>query len=200
MEGRRNIIVAAALSLWRAVWRTAVFAAFYIGFRWVLRYLPDFDVWIGGGILLDVSGFHLSVQQLPLVAVGWMFYAAGGLVMRSVSYRLRHIRVDHSHRSSRLLTDGIYVFSRHPMYSCFILTYIGIGVALHSLWGLIAGIFFSGISVLNTFYEERKLIEQFGDAYRRYREEVRRRLLPWYAWILLLLSAAGIVAGFMLRT
>jgi len=200
VQGGRNTVVAAVFAVLRAFRRTVVFAALYVGLRWVLRHLPDFDVWSGGRTLLEVSGFDLSAHELPFVAAGWLLYVTAGLVVRGATRRLHHVRTGPRRRPTKLLTDGIFALTRHPMYSCFILTYAGLGAALHSLWGAIAAVFLGGTAAAETFFEERRLTEQFGDAYRRYRRDVRTRLLPWYGWAAALPPLAAIVVGFVLRT
>jgi len=65
---------------------------------------------------------------------------------------------------------------RHPLYACI----------LAVLWfrpemmadGLLLAILWSGWIVVGTVLEERDLVADFGDAYRRYQREVPM-LVPW---------------------
>ena len=80
-------------------------------------------------------------------------------------------------QASELVTDGIYRFTRNPMYVGFTLWYLAAAVWRNSLWPFL----FLPIVLLVMLYgvilrEERYLERQFGDAYRAYRARVRRWL------------------------
>lgn len=74
-----------------------------------------------------------------------------------------------------LRTDGLHAWVRHPLYSGAYLI----------LWGhaqdplaLATAIWASAYFAIGTWFEERKLLRLYGDAYRRYRETVPA-ILPW---------------------
>ena len=73
-------------------------------------------------------------------------------------------------------TPSLYRYVRHPLYFGFILTFWSVptmsaGHLLFSAGG-------TGYILVGIWFEEKDLIHQFGDAYRRYRDEVGM-LLPW---------------------
>ena len=72
--------------------------------------------------------------------------------------------------------DGIYHFSRNPMYVGYFLYFLGC-VLLTKSWALLVVL---AIFQFSTHYlilsEERWCLEKFGDAYRQYMEAVRRYL------------------------
>ena len=77
--------------------------------------------------------------------------------------------------ATALVVAGPYRFSRNPIYVGMILLLLGIGVMVDSLWliGLAAPFaFVLRYGVIAR--EERYLEAKFGDAYRAYRERVRR--------------------------
>jgi protein-S-isoprenylcysteine O-methyltransferase Ste14 len=84
------------------------------------------------------------------------------------------IKEDH-----RLITEGIYAHIRHPIYSSYILLFMGYVVLFQAP---ISAMLF--IAVLVVWYgsrislEETMLIEKFGDAYRQYRTKTKR-LFPF---------------------
>jgi protein-S-isoprenylcysteine O-methyltransferase Ste14 len=79
-------------------------------------------------------------------------------------------------RSTPFFVDGPYRWVRHPLYAC----------VLALLWvrpemmadGLLLAILWSGWIVLGTVLEERDLVADFGDVYRRYQKQVPM-LVPW---------------------
>lgn len=74
-----------------------------------------------------------------------------------------------------LLTDGMYRWSRHPMYVAGITTWVGWAIYYGGL-AVMAGalLFASAIAFIAVPYEERALQARFGEAYSRYRASVPR--------------------------
>ena len=84
------------------------------------------------------------------------------------------IKLDH-----QLVTDGIYSFIRHPIYTSYILLFLGFCVMLQSLWGLglllaVCLVWFGNRIAI----EERMLEERFGDEYQSYCQRTKR-LFPY---------------------
>lgn len=79
--------------------------------------------------------------------------------------------------STALLTEGPYRYSRNPIYLGMILVLVGVAVLLGTRTPLLAiPLFF--VLITNQFIvnEEAMLEERFGEAYRDYRQRVRRWL------------------------
>ena len=72
--------------------------------------------------------------------------------------------------------DGLYRFSRNPMYVGYFLYFLGC-VLLTSSWALLAAL---AVFQLSTHFlilsEERWCLEQFGEAYRQYMKRARQYL------------------------
>jgi protein-S-isoprenylcysteine O-methyltransferase Ste14 len=78
-------------------------------------------------------------------------------------------------RTSRLITTGIYRFSRNPIYVAFLLVALGIACAVNSLWVLLMTIPLIVILDRYVIFKEEKYLEQkFGEEYEAYRRQVRR--------------------------
>jgi len=77
--------------------------------------------------------------------------------------------------TTTIVTDGVYAFTRNPMYLAATLLYVSISIAVDSAIAL-----FLLIPLLVVMHygvivrEERYLGAKFGDDYRRYRSKVRR--------------------------
>lgn len=79
--------------------------------------------------------------------------------------------------TTALATGGLYRFSRNPIYVGFALIYLGFAVAMDSPAAL--ALLIPCLIVVDRLViarEERYLEGRFGDAYRAYRNEVRRWL------------------------
>jgi protein-S-isoprenylcysteine O-methyltransferase Ste14 len=78
-------------------------------------------------------------------------------------------------KSTYLVTDGLFRFSRNPMYLGMLLFLLGTSIVLNIIGGLIISILF--IFYMNFFQimpEERALENLFGKDYRNYLKSVRR--------------------------
>lgn len=84
------------------------------------------------------------------------------------------IKSDH-----QLVTDGIYSFIRHPIYTSYILLFLGFCLMLQSLWGsglllMLCVVWFGNRIAI----EEQMLEERFGEEYHSYSQQTKR-LFPY---------------------
>lgn len=88
-----------------------------------------------------------------------------------------------AHEERRLATEGLYGLVRHPQYSGLFIGLFGEGV-VH--WPTIFSVtLYPLIIVAYTLLarrEERQMLAQFGDGYRRYRERVPMFFPDWHQW------------------
>ena len=77
----------------------------------------------------------------------------------------------------KLITNGPFHFSRHPMYLGFVLLLLGVSVVLGSLSSFIAPIMML-LTLEKKFIpqEEKQMEKHFGKKYREYLNRVRRWL------------------------
>jgi protein-S-isoprenylcysteine O-methyltransferase Ste14 len=76
-----------------------------------------------------------------------------------------------------LVVDGIYRFSRNPIYVAFLLVVVAFALWTNSIWFLLATViafFLLHFGVVKR--EERYLSDKFGEPYATYRRRVRRWL------------------------
>jgi protein-S-isoprenylcysteine O-methyltransferase Ste14 len=112
-----------------------------------------------GSALVIIGLTVMIVAQITL----WRFYSST-LV----------IREDH-----QLITHGVYRFARHPIYlGAIMVVCIGVPVFASSLYGLLTMSTLIPIILNRIRMEERMLTEEFGDAYRTYKETTRK-LIPF---------------------
>lgn len=70
--------------------------------------------------------------------------------------------------------NGLYKFSRNPMYVAFFIHFVGIGLLAGSWLFLVLLLLFQISVHYLILAEERWCVEQFGEEYKRYMKEVRR--------------------------
>jgi protein-S-isoprenylcysteine O-methyltransferase Ste14 len=143
------------------------------------RILPP--VWFAACLLAAVAlHFFLPVASFALLPVR----IAGAVIMvfgiymsatASGAFDRAGTPVVPFERSTVLLTDGWYRYTRNPMYLGMTLALAGSGVALGSVGALLPlPVFIVLIETLFIRGEEEFLEEIFGEDFRRYRTQVRR--------------------------
>lgn len=152
-------------------------------YRW---YRLFFSVFSAVNFFL-LAWFHLITPSKPafistLVAkIIGVFISILALVVFVLAFRQYDLKVwysDQSKQEYQLLTSGINKLVRHPLYFSAILGLIAM-VLIFPLW---KNVIFAIISliyiVIGALLEEQKLIQTFGDEYRKYRMKTKM-LIPF---------------------
>jgi protein-S-isoprenylcysteine O-methyltransferase Ste14 len=116
----------------------------------------------------------------PPVSYAGVALIVAGVVLAFVAKR-RFDRVGTTvrpfERSTTVVSDGPFGYSRNPMYLGMLLALSGLFVVLGSLSPLVVLPLFYWIIVTKFVRrEERHMVEQFGDVYGDYKRRVRRWL------------------------
>lgn len=105
--------------------------------------------------------------------LGWPIMGAGIALAAWATRTAADTDLENPHR---LVLDGPYGRSRHPMYVAWTLAYLGAGPAMSSRWPLILSPALGWWVRREAHREESRLIARFGGIYLRYMERVRRFL------------------------
>jgi protein-S-isoprenylcysteine O-methyltransferase Ste14 len=74
----------------------------------------------------------------------------------------------------KLVTKGIYRYSRHPMYLTLFPVFLGVGIATASWVFLLLSVVYMIMPLLFVDTEERHCLKFYGDAYRAYMDRTPR--------------------------
>jgi len=74
-----------------------------------------------------------------------------------------------------LVTDGLHEYVRHPLYCGTFLVFLGLS---GSPFGAATAFFVTLYLLFGLYSEERKLVELYGDSYRKYQQNVPA-FIPW---------------------
>ena len=113
--------------------------------------------WNLAGLLLVIPGLYLIIHS-------WKVFMRNGTPENYVD------------RPQVVVSDGVYRYSRNPMYVGAVATSFGLCLVLRgNLLSFIGPVFlFLVLQLVFIPYEERQMIGIFGDEYRNYMRKVRR--------------------------
>lgn len=98
-------------------------------------------------------------------------------IVSAIAFRRHGESLDVGKRTQKVVEDGIYAFSRNPVYLGFVLCVFGIGCIVNSVAIMLATIpTFAGLNWYTIPKEERYLRDQLGADYEHYTNRVRRWL------------------------
>ena len=114
----------------------------------------------------------LRLIGFALVVIGFLFG-----VSALFAFRKARTTLDPHGQVSAIVSDGIYRFSRNPIYLGFLLMVIGLPLNSGSYWGVVlAPVFVMSMNRLVIEKEEAYLEKKFKDVYSSYKSSVRRWL------------------------
>ncbi len=109
-----------------------------------------------------ISGFGFVLYITAIVVRNWSINTLG-------KYYSPHIKVESKHR---LVQEGPYRFVRHPIYLSIIVELLSAILIPNSYCSFfLALILYVPLLILRLYYEEKELIEMFGEQYIIYKNE-----------------------------
>jgi len=131
---------------------------------------PEVAGWLSQGFGIETE--TRRIVSLPLIIGGLLLDGAAAGYFRRIGTNVQPFKP-----TTVLGTEGLYRFSRNPIYLGFAITYAGLAVAMDSVLALL--LLIPCLLVVDRFViqrEERYLSAKFGADYDAYRARVRRWL------------------------
>jgi protein-S-isoprenylcysteine O-methyltransferase Ste14 len=121
-------------------------------------YIPAFVYSIFLPLKLGTAWFYVG---LPITLIGFI---AGVIVILNWAASPR----------GEPVTNGLYRYSRHPMYVSSFAFFLGVSIATASWVFLLFTVLLIGASFYFAPLEERSCLEKYGDVYREYMDKTPR--------------------------
>jgi len=174
----RNVATATYRLVYNVLALVTVLPALYLVFRLpdqeLYRFPAPWDSIALGVQALAALGLLYSVYQMD----AWFFLGLrqlGEPPQLGVRYSIE------ATSTPRLVTNGLHRFARHPLYTTsLIVLYLASPMSLN--W-LAFAISCNAYFFIGSIFEERKLVREFGAAYRAYQQHVPRLLPRPWLWL-----------------
>lgn len=127
---------------------------------------PNWMAWSKIGLPEWVRWFGVVIGVINVFGIYWLFNSIGSGITPTSGTRKEH----------KLVTNGIYKYIRHPLYTFGSSLFIAFGMMADNWFIALLGILaFIGMAI-RTPKEEANLVEKFGDEYREYMKRTGRFL------------------------
>lgn len=142
---------------------------------------PPIVAWLFAGLMYVLDSL-LPFGEFDFFGRVYMIYgllALGAFILTASMLRFLFSRTTLNpfspERASRLVTGGLYKFSRNPMYLALLLFLLAWGLWLGNAFNiLLAAGFVSFMNRFQIMHEEKALSRRFGNDYQLYCKNVRR--------------------------
>ena len=143
------------------------------------RIPPPLVTLIFGFIIFLTKNIFPKIKISNNIAFGSLFILIGILIASSSIILFKRYRTAitpiNPKSATKLITGGIYKFSRNPMYFSLLLLLIGISIMTNPIGGFIfIPIFILYLNLFQILPEEKAMTDLFKDEFLEYKNSVRR--------------------------
>ena len=131
---------------------------------------------IGLTYVFDVNFASFDILEIPFIVIGILFIMFGFYLDLSAKYKSKLFK---NVEENKLITDGVYAYTRNPVYSGGFLICVGAVFSANNLLLFIVPVvcwIYMTIFLIKT--EEVWLKDLYGQAYIEYCKKVNR-CIPW---------------------
>jgi protein-S-isoprenylcysteine O-methyltransferase Ste14 len=138
----------------------------------IIHYAPLLLIIMIGPQTVLFNIWHLPFPQVPTITTGAIIFLAGAFLY--FKWELFWHKTFHG----QLVTNGICSTIRHPHYTSLLIIGYGLSLFFHSIAALIIATIAIPIMILSILDEEKYLIKQYGENYKKYMKKTPWRLIP----------------------
>lgn len=138
----------------------------------IIHYSPLLLIIMIGPLTAIYGVWKLPINMFISIVIGVIVFLIG-----AVLYFKWEI-FWHKTYKGQLITDGIFQHIRHPHYTSLIIIGFGLAFFFYSLAALLVAFIAIPIMICSIIDEEKHLLKQYGEKYKKYIEKVPWRMIP----------------------
>ena len=118
-----------------------------------------------------------GIWEIPLHRLTTIFSGLAVFIIGTLIYFKWEIFWTKIYRG-QLVKGGIFQYIRHPHYTSIIIVGFGLALFFYSIAALLTAAIAVPIMIWSIFDEEKILIKQYGEEYKKFMQEVPWRIIP----------------------
>lgn len=138
----------------------------------IFHYAPILLIILIGPITAIYNVWEIPINKIISIILGVLIFLIGTII-----YFKWEIFWERTY-TGQLVTTGIFKHIRHPHYASLLIVGFGLAFFFFSLFTLLIAIIAIPIMIWSIIDEERVLIKQYGDEYKKYMKKVPWRMIP----------------------
>lgn len=138
----------------------------------IVHYAPILLIILAGPLTAIYGVWEMPTNKIATIIAGILIFLIGTFV-----YFKWEIFWEKTYKG-QLVTDGIFQYVRHPHYTSLLIVGFGLAFFFFSLFALLIAVIAIPIMIWSIVDEEKLLIKQYGNEYKKYMEKVPWRMIP----------------------
>jgi len=138
----------------------------------IVHYAPILLIILAGPLTAIYGVWEMPTNKIATIIAGMLIFLIGAFV-----YFKWEIFWERTYKG-QLVTDGIFQYMRHPHYTSLLIVGFGLAFFFFSLFALLIAVIAIPIMIWSIVDEEKLLIKQYGNEYKKYMEKVPWRMIP----------------------
>jgi protein-S-isoprenylcysteine O-methyltransferase Ste14 len=138
----------------------------------IVHYAPILLIILIGPLTAIYGVWEIPTDKIATIIAGILIFLIGAFV-----YFKWEIFWDRTYKG-QLITDGVFEYIRHPHYTSLLIVGFGLALFFFSLFALLIAVMAIPIMIWSIIDEEKLLIKQYGNEYKKYMEKVPWRIIP----------------------
>jgi len=138
----------------------------------IIHYAPLLLMIMLGPLTAIYGIWKIPIDTILNIIIGLMIFLLGTYVY------FKWEIFWHKNYHGQLVTNGIFKKIRHPHYTSLLIIGYGLAFFFNSIAALIIATIAIPIMIISIFDEEKLLINQYGEKYKKYMKEVPWRIIP----------------------
>lgn len=138
----------------------------------IVHYAPLLLIILTGPLTAIYGVWGMPTNKVVTIVAGILIFLIGAFV-----YFKWEIFWERTYKG-QLVTDGVFQYIRHPHYTSLLIVGFGLAFFFFSLFALIIAVIAIPIMMWSIVDEEKLLIKQYGNEYKKYMEKVPWRMIP----------------------
>ena len=138
----------------------------------IVHYAPLLLIIMVGPLTAIFGVWEIPINKLATIITGIIIFLIGTFVY------FKWEIFWHKTFKGQIVTGGIFKHIRHPHYTSLLIIGFGLAFFFYSLFAIATAIIAIPIMIWSIIDEEKLLIKQYGDEYKKFMEQVPWRIIP----------------------